>query len=170
MFSWTTRSGVSVSTNTGTLSDDDEPLNLRAHASRLPWPCLTAPASRPRASGNDVRYLVVFKDTTLKTIRDLRPKHLPLLDEIKTRVQAWLCERQKSGFCMYFHYVPSVFQLHLHVREKSSCRQHIRIQPLQNVMNNMTKTPTYYKDALIMTKFCKTLQKAETHRKIEINI
>lgn len=112
----------------------------------------------------------MFKDTTLKTIRDLRPKHLPLLDEIKTRVQAWLCERQKSGFCMYFHYMPSVFQLHLHVREKSSCRKHIRIQPLQNVMNNMTKTPTYYKDALIMTKFCKTLQKAETHRKIEINI
>lgn len=112
----------------------------------------------------------MFKDTALKTIRDLCQEHFPLLGEIKTRVEAWLRERQKSGFCMYFHYVPSVFQLHLHVREKISCRKHIRIQPLQNVINNMTKTPTYYKDALIITKYCKTLQKAETHRKIEINI
>jgi hypothetical protein len=71
---------------------------------------------------------------------------------------------------MYFHFMPSVFQLHLHVRDKNFSRKHIRMQPLQNVMGNLAKTTMYYKDALIMTKYCKMFQKAETHRKMDINI
>ena len=121
-------------------------------------------------SGCDVRYLVVFKDTALRTIRDLRQHHLPLLHEINTRVRAWLRETQQGCFGMYFHFLPSVFQLHLHVRDKSFSRKHVRMQPLQNVMGNLAKTSMYYKDELIMTKYCKMFQKAETHRKMDINI
>jgi hypothetical protein len=120
--------------------------------------------------GTDNRYLVVFKDTALRTIRDLRQHHLPLLHEINTRVRAWLRETQQGCFGMYFHFLPSVFQLHLHVRDKSFSRKHVRMQPLQNVMGNLAKTSMYYKDALIMTKYCKMFQKAETHRKMDINI
>jgi len=105
-----------------------------------------------------------------KNIRDLRQHHLSLLSEINTRVRAWLRETQQGCFGMYFHFLPSVFQLHLHVRDKSFSRKHVRMQPLQNVMGNLAKTSMYYKDALIMTKYCKMFQKAETHRKMDINI
>jgi hypothetical protein len=44
------------------------------------------------------------------------------------------------------------------------------MQPLQNVMGNLAKTSMYYKDALIMTKYCKMFQTAETFRKMDINI
>ena len=117
-----------------------------------------------------MRYLVVFKDTTLKTIRDLTQHHVPLLEDINAQVLAWLRLQNKETFCMYFHYMPSIFQLHMHVREKTFFRRHIRIQPLHNVVQNLLRNPAHYHDALIITKFCKTLQKSESHKMIGINI
>ena len=121
-------------------------------------------------SGADVRYLVVFKDTALKTIRDLTQSHVPLLEEIRQHVLSWLRNQGDETFCLYFHYMPSIFQLHLHVREKAFFRRHIRIQPLHNVVQNLMRDPAHYRDALIVTKFCKTLQKSESHKRFEINI
>lgn len=124
--------------------------------------------------GDDVRYLVVFKDTALKTIRDLRREHVPMLAEVEARVRAWLREQGQHGdeahFALYFHYMPSVFQLHLHVREHGACRRHIRIQPLAVVCENLEACSTHYKDALILSKYCKTLQRAETHTKLALGL
>jgi hypothetical protein len=125
--------------------------------------------SRAR-SGDDVRYLVIFRDTALKTIRDLAQKHVAMLEHVKQTVRAWLAQNDPDAYEMYFHFMPSVFQLHLHVRRTASCRQHLRVQPLANVISNLRKTPDHYQNALILTKFCKKLQKAETHTKIELNI
>ena len=165
-----------VSTNTGRVCFPggwclclDKHRYARSRRAAAPPRCGTLNSACSR-SGCDVRYLVVFKDTALRTIRDLRQHHLPLLREINTRVRAWLRETQQGCFGMYFHFLPSVFQLHLHVRDKSFSRKHVRMQPLQNVMGNLAKTSMYYKDALIMTKYCKMFQKAETHRKMDINI
>lgn len=121
-------------------------------------------------SGTDVRYLVVFKDTTLKTIRDLTQAHVPLLEQIKKEVLIWLRKHNKETFSMYFHYMPSIFQLHMHVREKKLFHRHIRIQPVDNVVRNLLQDSAHYHKALIITKFCKTIQKSESHKMIGINI
>lgn len=117
-----------------------------------------------------MRYLVIFKDTALKTIRDLTRAHVPLLETIRDQVLSWLHEQNKETFHLYFHYMPSVFQLHMHVREKPFFRRHIRIQPLHNVIQNLLQDSTHYRNALIVTKFCKTIQKSESHKMIGINI
>jgi hypothetical protein len=121
-------------------------------------------------SGDDQRYLVIFKDTALKTIRDLAQTHVPMLEHVRRAVRAWLAHHDPGDYVMYFHFMPSVFQLHLHVRRSTCCRTHVRIQPIQNVIANLRKTPDHYQNALILTKFCKKLQKAETHTKIDLNI
>lgn len=98
----------------------------------------------------DARYLVIFKDTELKTIRDLRQKHLPLLEEVQDGVLDFLKRKRILGdYKMYFHYLPSVFQLHMHVCSSSS-GESIRRQYLNCVMRNIAFKDTWYQDALIL--------------------
>ena len=120
--------------------------------------------------GHDLRYLVVFKNQGLHTIRDLRECHLALLQEVYATVSAWLQSRHKNRYYMYFHYMPSVFQLHLHV---NSNVQHInwdRAHLLSIVMSNLRKDSEYYTKALILTKMCKTIRSANTHSKLKTKL
>jgi hypothetical protein len=123
--------------------------------------------------GPDVRYLVVFRDKTLKTIRDLRDKHLAMLGEIFKGVIAWLISRHPNHsnmFNMYFHYMPSVFQLHLHIMLDKQHMNQLRAQTLQTVMRNIRQDSEYYKKALVLTKMCKTLKRAQTHDTVKVAI
>ena len=114
-------------------------------------------------NGCDTRYLVVFKDKTLQTIRDLRASHAPLLREIHSRVRAWLKSKHMPQTFFYFHYMPSVFQLHLHV----VCgHQHInrnRAHCLLRVIRNIETNSVHYSQALMLTVMCRTLRRSETH-------
>jgi len=120
--------------------------------------------------GHDLRYLVIFKNENLKTIRDLREKHLAMLQEVYVTVSAWLSLRHTHRFFMYFHYMPSVFQLHMHV---NSNVQHInwdRAHLLSTVSSNLRKDSEYYAKALILTKMCKTIRSANAHVKLKTKI
>ena len=99
----------------------------------------------------EVRYLVIFKDTTLHTIRDLRQDHLNMLREVCQKVSAFLRARHAhyAAFRYYFHYMPSVFQLHLHVCCNGTADMN-RTQPLSCVMRNIEARDTWYRDALIL--------------------
>jgi len=100
---------------------------------------------------SDIRYLVIFKDTTLRTIRDLRQKHLPMLRRTRQGVLRFLRSQKlkEEDFKMYFHYLPSVFQLHLHVCCATSSDS-IRTQHLACVVRNIEECDTWYRDALIL--------------------
>lgn len=120
--------------------------------------------------GHDVRYLVVFRDQTLRTIRDLRDNHLAMLYDVYATVAAWLKSRHKQKYYMYFHYMPSVFQLHLHVNSNT---QHInwdRAHLLSVVTGNLHKDSEYYKKALILTKMCQTIRRANVHDKLKTKL
>lgn len=100
-------------------------------------------------NGHDTRYLVVFKDKSLRTLRDLRSAHVGLLEEIQATVLAWLKRRHPQQYCMYFHYMPSVFQLHMHVsmrKSSDSCRAH----HVHNIVRNLSQNEAWYRDALIL--------------------
>jgi hypothetical protein len=71
---------------------------------------------------------------------------------------------------MYFHYMSSVFQLHMHV---NSNIQHInwdRAHLLSTVSSNLRKDSEYYAKALILTKMCKTIRSANAHVKLKTKI
>jgi len=98
----------------------------------------------------DERYLVIFKDMELRTIRDLRQKHVPMLQDVEKQVNKYLLENCTSrDFRMYFHYLPSVFQLHMHVCNNST-NESIRRQYLNCVVANIEQKDTWYRDALIL--------------------
>ena len=103
----------------------------------------------PHANAEE-RYLVVFKDLELRTIRDLRAKHVNMLQEVDELVTEHLKKKHASrDFKMYFHYLPSVFQLHMHVCS-SSVSDSIRRQYLHCVVANIQQKDTWYRDALIL--------------------
>ena len=120
--------------------------------------------------GSDPRYLVIFKDTSLKTIRDLRASHLPLLLDIQNQVREWLTTKHAKSFQMFFHYMPSVFQLHLHVTAKAQYINMSRAHFLLRVMKNLQRNSTHYAEALILTSSCRTLRRAETHETVKVPI
>lgn len=116
--------------------------------------------------GHDTRYLVIFKDESLVTIRDLREKHLPMLEEIQSTVLRWVEAKHRQRYFLYFHYMPSVFQLHLHV---NSNQQHIngsRAHFLSTVVRNLRQHSEYYKKALILSSWCKTMKRTSLHTKV----
>jgi len=107
--------------------------------------------------GEDTRYLVVFHELALKTIRDLRGQHVPMLLEMLASVRAEMLVRHPewAGCQVYFHYYPSVYQLHAHVCEdsvlssarKASCRCH----EVGHVVRNLRTDSLWYTKALILT-------------------
>lgn len=82
---------------------------------------------------SDGKWLVVLHDMSLKSLRDLRGKHVGMLHSIQSTVNTILSnhysiDRLKSDF--FIHYFPSVFQLHIHVhlRDKRLTSVHDTLQ------------------------------------------
>jgi len=104
--------------------------------------------------GRDTRYLIIFKDHTLRTLRELENKHLPMLSELQSQVQAFLLRLHPQDclkFRVFFHYMPSVFQLHAHVSMHASPQHTVRRHHMRHVISNIQKVSHHYKEALILT-------------------
>jgi hypothetical protein len=102
--------------------------------------------------GPDDRYLVVFRERELLCLRDLRARHVPMLRGLLAFLRRWLPEHEPqlhSRYHMYFHYMPSVFQLHLHVSMRKA-PDSLRAHDLQHVIRNLERADTWYRDALIL--------------------
>lgn len=104
-----------------------------------------------------VNWLAVFKDTRLHTIRDLEASHLPMLCQVKDRCVAAMAAstgfRRHEIMC-YFHYLPSVFQLHLHVCApygQYTTPDIYKVHPIDNVISNLRIDPHFYQKATIST-------------------
>ena len=121
-------------------------------------------ANRPNSEYSS--FLVIFKDCNLKSIRDLRETHIDLLSNINNVVTSWLKDNKLRKYHFFFHYMPSTFQLHMHVAVQSN-KVDIRRQPLSVVIKNLRVDSLYYHKALIVTKLCKTLKRSGTHVKVK---
>ena len=102
--------------------------------------------------GPDNRYLVVFRDEQLFCIRDLRARHVGMLRGLLSFLRQWLPAQEPlmhSKYHMYFHYMPSVFQLHMHVSMRKA-PDSLRAQDVQHVIRNLEHTDTWYQHALIL--------------------
>jgi len=65
----------------------------------------------------DIHLLAMVMRRDLKTLRDLKREHLPLLKKIKAKIEQYLVEKFQADltkFSLYFHYHPSFYHLHVH--------------------------------------------------------
>jgi hypothetical protein len=118
--------------------------------------------------GADFRMLVLFCDRQLQTLRDLRGKHINLLLDMERKVREWLCTqmhaKQASKYMIYFHYMPSVYQLHAHVSVPGGFYNRDRSHKLAHVVRNLTKDSLWYQNALIMFSVNKTMRHLHGYR------
>jgi hypothetical protein len=97
----------------------------------------------------------VASDVRLRTLRDLRGHHVPMLRELY--IQACKKIQDETGIeqnqiMVYVHYPPSVYQLHVHF--KHPVGQHIlhdtfRIHSLTSIINNLEIDSDYYSKSLL---------------------
>ena len=113
------------------------------------------------------KYLIVFHDENLHSLRHLREQHINLLKEIKKvvttamqmRPESFHLTRRPNTVHVYFHYWPSVFQLHAHVVTQDCYRPVYRCHDFKHVIRNLSRDGEWYKKAMLMTTFNRTIQK-----------
>ena len=95
-----------------------------------------------------VHWLILFTDTSLRSLRSLRGEHVGLLREIGAMIA-----KINKRLMVYFHYPPSVWQLHLHVVGPTSGLRTTsdmqRVHFLQDVIKNLEIDPNYYAKATL---------------------
>ena len=67
--------------------------------------------------GTDTRYLVIFKDTSLKTIRDLTGDHVKLLTEVQATISQFLKQQHPGTHSQFKTFFT------LHARQRSQCKE-----------------------------------------------
>ena len=97
-----------------------------------------------------LNWILIFKDTKLLSMRNLRGEHLPMLRSVNDII-AGLLPPEFSRPMLYFHHPASVYQLHLHctapndtLRTTSSMQ---RVVFLQDIISNLTIDPDFYAKA-----------------------
>ena len=93
--------------------------------------------------------LVLFTDPALLSIRELRGSHVPMLKQLLEMLKS----RYPTDSIMFFHYPPSVWQLHLHVVTLTTnpriSNEMQKIHFLQDVISNLEIDSNYYTKATL---------------------
>jgi hypothetical protein len=111
-----------------------------------------SPARAPRRVLN---WLAIAHDKGLRTLRDLRGCHAPMLQEmLDTCTQMIENETgiRREQVMAYVHYPPSVYQLHVHFSYPYAqyChRNTFRVHNLATVIDNLRIDPDYYAKATL---------------------
>ena len=131
----------------------------------------TERTERPERYDKEPRYLVIFKDEELSTLRDLRAKHTGMLRHMQEIVLNFLFKTHPSTWHLYrifFHYLPSVFQLHAHVSARRNSLAKSRQHYLVHVLRNLTRDAEYYKKCLIVTSLSHQLRRQNLYEEITV--
>lgn len=97
----------------------------------------------------------IAMDRNIRSIRELREKHLPMLENIKDKSLKAI--KEKYGFDAlqiraYFHYQPSYYHLHIHFNFIQYDAPGIycdKAHLLDTVINNIKLMPNYYEKATL---------------------
>lgn len=95
-------------------------------------------------------YLAISKDITLRSIRDLKGKHINMLKEISNNGKKIISEihgGNPNNIRTYFHYHPSVWVLHIHFDYHNTLNGYSNLSKchkLSDVIQNLTLIDDYY--------------------------
>ncbi|AYV78520.1 MAG: hypothetical protein Edafosvirus16_19 [Edafosvirus sp.] len=96
---------------------------------------------------NNMHYIIIFKNPKYMSIRDLSQSDIELLNTALTIGKIHigkLCDVSKIKMETYFHYHPSVWQLHIHFVSSTIEEKHKKFM-VDDVINNLNKDTDYYK-------------------------
>lgn len=97
----------------------------------------------------------IVMDRTIKSIRDLRESHLPLLENIREKSLQAIEEKYaipSSQIRAYFHYQPSYYHLHVHFNYLKYDAPGIfcdKAHLIDTVIDNILLCPNYYQKATL---------------------
>lgn len=97
----------------------------------------------------------IVMDRTIKSIRDLREAHLPLLENVRSKCLSAIEEKwdiPSSQIRAYFHYQPSYYHLHIHFNYLKYDAPGIfceKAHLLETVIDNIKLMPNYYQRATL---------------------
>jgi len=99
---------------------------------------------------------------TIRTIRDLRKEHIPLLIHIRDTTYKVIDDKfptvGRSKIKAYIHYPPSTFHLHVHFAHVDNTYAKSSIEyshSLDSVIRNLSIDSDYYKYDMSVINFCK---------------
>lgn len=141
-----------------TCAQKKQPKDGAAHLPPAPCPGWIQPIERrwrSRKPANSLHWLAVATDTTLRTMRDLRGKHIPMLISLYTLACQKIHEElgiPLDQIMAYVHYPPSVYQLHIHFKHPVSphiSHDSFRIHSLASIINNLSIDSDYYAKSIL---------------------
>ena len=109
-----------------------------------------------------VNWLAIIKEPGLRSLRDLRGHHVPMLKRVlrktfeKILLETGIHEEEVMA---YIHYPPSVFQLHIHFAYPYAQQNHrdvYRIHSVQNVISNLEIDEDYYAKASLQLSLARS--------------
>lgn len=128
---------------------------------------------------DDLYYLCLFSDLSVRSLRDLRGEHVPILKRIQQVVVNGLADKHgvaSSQLLAYVHYHPTFFYFHVHVvnckhamfqSEKSSENLLLiamdRYHKLDNIITLLEVQPNYFAQAPLTILI--SPQRAEMYQK-----
>uniref|UniRef100_A0A146M2G9 m7GpppX diphosphatase n=1 Tax=Lygus hesperus TaxID=30085 RepID=A0A146M2G9_LYGHE len=125
-----------------------------AHQSMLDVLQMHSQAQRSMHCSN-LHYLCIIRRNDLRSLRDLRADHLPLLHALQSLVQFLTLRHRIFPECLvaFFHYPPSFYHLHLHIHSASliAFQNPARVHLLSSVITNLTLFPLYYQTTSLPT-------------------
>ena len=135
-----------------TLSD---PINPSSHMYSEKTHMYSEKRWRTKRIPSLLHWLAVVNDTELRTIRDLRGKHIPLLETLNILSCKKIHEEtgiEPDQIMSYVHYPPSVYQLHIHFKHPIGphvSHDTFRIHSLSSIINNLKIDSEYYAKSLL---------------------
>lgn len=102
-------------------------------------------------AAKSLNWLVIFADSSLRSIRDLRGAHVDMLEAMYEQCVVAIQKEYKvkrSDIMVFANYPPSVYRLHFHFCAPfftSSAYDAFRMHPLSTIINNLKLCPDYYK-------------------------
>lgn len=103
-----------------------------------------------RVCDDNMYLLMIFKDPKLRSIRDI--EDVSVLERARQNILK-LCQGRglsNEDICMFFHYRPSYFRLHIHIvnisKTTSSLGEPSRNVFLEDVIRNIRMDQNYYKN------------------------
>jgi hypothetical protein len=110
---------------------------------------------RSRKPPRSLHWLAVATDTSLRTLRDLRGQHIPMLITLYTQACQKIQDEMGvplNQIMAYVHYPPSVYQLHIHFKHPIGphiSHDSFRIHSLVSVINNLKIDSEYYAKSIL---------------------
>lgn len=108
-------------------------------------------------NGHTYNWLSIVKDRKLRTLRDLDARHIPMLRKMKMTCLDYIqsvTQHNLHNIMAYVHYLPSVYQLHVHFCAPYGCyttMDALKIYPLDSIISNLQIDGDYFKKTNITT-------------------